>query len=254
MDKRNAFERQLANEIDYEVGPPQVVDALAIARQARTTTPRWRFMTMPSVFKFAAAAVAFLLAGGLLLTAAVTSPSDERVTPATEVGTTEAFPTGLFVSTSLDDWFMRLNEDGTARVFIHGHNVFVDFEYEVEGDLMTEALDIDDGDPDMSYQWAYDGQILTMEPIGEVSETHPYTRTGGAGWRFVPDPVEVVVAAEEIEAGGTVYSTWAVIGIVPGAEAPADAYLEVADVIGRIAAEPIAPGRPITPDMLEPAE
>ena len=253
MDKRNAFERQLANEIDYEVGPPQVVDALAITRQAKTATPRWRFLTMQSVFKFAAAAVALLLAGGLLLSAALDSPADEQVAPATEIQSTESFPTGLFVSTNLDDWFMRFNDDGTARVFIHGHNVFVDFEYTVEGDLMTEALDPDDGEPGLTYRWDYDGEILSIDPLEEVSDTHPANRAG-IDWRLVPDPVEVVVAAEEIEAGETVYSTWAVIDIVPGAEAPPDAYLEVADVMGRIATVPIAPGQPITPDMLEPPE
>lgn len=33
MSERNAFERQLADEIGSEVGPPRSVDAMAIARR-----------------------------------------------------------------------------------------------------------------------------------------------------------------------------------------------------------------------------
>lgn len=67
MDNRNAFERQLADEIDYEVGPPRTVDALAIARQAKTKSPKWRFSNMSTALKFAAAAGVLTVAGTALL-------------------------------------------------------------------------------------------------------------------------------------------------------------------------------------------
>ena len=44
-------------------------------------------------------------------------------------------------------------------------NIQVDFDYMVEGDLMTEALDIDDGEPGLTYRWHYDGEILTVDVL-----------------------------------------------------------------------------------------
>ncbi len=83
MDNRNAFERQLADEIDYEVGPPRNVDALAITRQAKTTSPRWRYINMSSPIKFAAAASILAAAGAafLLATPGGLAPDDGVVAP-----------------------------------------------------------------------------------------------------------------------------------------------------------------------------
>jgi hypothetical protein len=67
MDDKNAFERQIAAEIDYEVGPPHPVDALAITRTAKTPTPRWRIRSMFSPAK--AITVSALVIGGAFLIA-----------------------------------------------------------------------------------------------------------------------------------------------------------------------------------------
>ena len=68
MDDRNAFERQIAAEIDYEVGPPHPVDALAITRTAKTPTPRWRIRSMFSPAKaITAAALVFGIGGAMLI-------------------------------------------------------------------------------------------------------------------------------------------------------------------------------------------
>ncbi|MGI9579226.1 MAG: hypothetical protein ACR2OH_13575 [Microthrixaceae bacterium] len=68
MDSRNAFDRQLNDEIEYEVGPPQRVDALEITRQAQSRSPRWR-LSMSSTLKFAVASVALAAAGTVILVA-----------------------------------------------------------------------------------------------------------------------------------------------------------------------------------------
>jgi hypothetical protein len=67
MDDHNAFERQLAEEIDYEVGPPRSVDALAITHAAMATTQRWRIRTMFSAFTSVVAGIAAVAAGVLLV-------------------------------------------------------------------------------------------------------------------------------------------------------------------------------------------
>jgi hypothetical protein len=83
MDNRNAFERQLADEIDYEVGPPRNVDALAITRQAKTTSHRWRYINMSSPIKFAAAASILTVAGAafFLVAPGGLTPDDVTVAP-----------------------------------------------------------------------------------------------------------------------------------------------------------------------------
>ena len=90
MTERNAFERQLADEIEYEVGSPRPVDALRITQQAQATTPRWRFNEMSSTLKFtaaasvlAAAAAAFLLIvpGGTGPEGVVSPPGAEQASP-----------------------------------------------------------------------------------------------------------------------------------------------------------------------------
>lgn len=81
MNERNAFERQLADEIEYEVGPPRNVDATAITRQAKTTSPRWRFTTMSSAFKFAVGASILAVAGAAFYLAVPSSSEDGAIAP-----------------------------------------------------------------------------------------------------------------------------------------------------------------------------
>ena len=69
MDDKSAFERQIAAEIDYEVGPPHPVDALAISRTAKTPTARWRIQSMLSPAKALTAGAILFAIGGVLLIA-----------------------------------------------------------------------------------------------------------------------------------------------------------------------------------------
>lgn len=86
MDDKNAFERQLAAEIDYEVGPPHPVDALAITRTAKTPTSRWRTRSMFSPLKAITAAALVFTIGGVML---IAQPFDQHSRgPGAELRTT----------------------------------------------------------------------------------------------------------------------------------------------------------------------
>jgi hypothetical protein len=86
MDNPNAFERQLAAEIDHEVGPPRYVDALAITRAAKTTTPEWRIRSMFSAAKLVTAGL-LVFATGAVLSVAQPLGQPSRMAPgAAEVG------------------------------------------------------------------------------------------------------------------------------------------------------------------------
>ena len=80
MDNPNAFERQLAAEIDHEVGPPRFVDALAITRAAKTVTPKWRIRSMFSATKLVTAGLLVFATGAIL---SVAQPFDQppRIAP-----------------------------------------------------------------------------------------------------------------------------------------------------------------------------
>lgn len=142
MDNRNAFERQLADEIDYEVGPPRNVDALAIARQAKTTSPRWRYNMVSSTIKFAAAASILAAAGAALVLVAPggltpdggvvappgaqqpsASPVQDPETPAVEqaTGYESTFAQGLVRILNFPDFGVKtVPDDGSAVEELRG--------------------------------------------------------------------------------------------------------------------------------------
>lgn len=101
MDSRNAFERQLTDEIEYEVGPPQGVDAFAVTRQAKSTTPGWRF-SMSSTLKFAAASVALAVAGTAIILAEPGGSGDGVAQPGAESVTSGAAQ--AVVTGSIEGW------------------------------------------------------------------------------------------------------------------------------------------------------
>ena len=101
MDDRNAFERQIAAEIDYEVGPPHPVDALAITRTAMTHTPRWRISAMFSPANaIIAGALAFAI-GGVMLIAQPFDQPDSVPGAATD---DPAMAPSFFSGAPADDW------------------------------------------------------------------------------------------------------------------------------------------------------
>jgi len=220
---------------------------------------------MFSALKFAAAGTVLALFGGLLLVAGVITPEDGSVTPAAPTDapsptTTEGsgtFPTGLFVATDRESLYLEFGEDGTGRAFLYPNNFEVRITYATNGDLWTEMTNVSPNASDRqvpaTYYWDWDGELLSFELWGE--ELNPYSRgaTMGHEYRLIPDAREALVAAVEIPAGEQVYSSRVVKRIIPGAEVPSDAFTSAFDVMDQIAADTIAEGQPITPDMLEPA-
>ena len=100
MDDKNAFVRQIAAEIDYEVGPPHPVDALAITRAAKTPTAKWRIQSMFSpVQAITAGAIVFAL-GGVFL---VAQPFDQQGS-APGAATDEPATAPSFFSGTTDNW------------------------------------------------------------------------------------------------------------------------------------------------------
>ena len=109
MDDKNAFERQIAAEIDYEVGPPHPVDALAITRRAKTPIARWRTQTMFSPSKALIAGAVVLGIGGVLLFAQPFEQQDSA--PGAEV---QAPPTPTAFSATYN-WSGRSNPGVTTE-------------------------------------------------------------------------------------------------------------------------------------------
>ena len=168
-------------------------------------------------------------------------------------GDANEFPTGTFLAADNRNLVAEFSQDGTGRGYSFSGRWEVPIIYAVHGDVFTEmAFDYSDG-PQVpaTYYWDYDGEFLTFRVWGEDMRPDRAS-TYSHAFRLVPDPIEVLVAAVEIPAGEQVYSTWAELGIVPAAEAGPDAYTDVFDVMGRIAAVAISEGQPIAPDMLEP--
>ena len=98
------FERQVADVARRVVGPPRMVDALAVARQAATDPPTRRFPSMLSALKFVAASVIVALFGAFLLSGILPAGSPEDAPPAAQT----AEPTSELVS----GW---VNTEGTDR-------------------------------------------------------------------------------------------------------------------------------------------
>jgi hypothetical protein len=91
MDERDAFERQLAAEIERQVGSPRPVDALAVAHAAKATAQRWRIRTMLSATASLATGVAAVAAAVLLLGQPLGQPEPE--VPAAPTASPAAAPT-----------------------------------------------------------------------------------------------------------------------------------------------------------------
>ncbi len=84
MDDQNAFERQLAEEIEHEAGPPLPVDALAITRIAMSPTSRWRTRSMFSIITSTAGIGVAALVATTLLFSGQPSGNEETVAPGAE--------------------------------------------------------------------------------------------------------------------------------------------------------------------------
>lgn len=92
MHDMEAFDSQLASVVLRRVGPSQPVDDAAIfnAVIAATRSRQWRFQPMFSATRFVVACAIVALFGGLLLTGALTQPTDESVPAVGASATAEA--------------------------------------------------------------------------------------------------------------------------------------------------------------------
>ena len=117
MDDNNAFERQLAAEIDAEVGPPHPVDALAITRTAKTPTPKWRIHTMFSPVKAIVTGALVFATGGALLIAQSFDP-DSSHTPGAD-GDTVSMDTAWVTGTLLHAAGCTMPERTTDDGIVH---------------------------------------------------------------------------------------------------------------------------------------
>jgi hypothetical protein len=162
-----------------------------------------------------------------------------------------AFPTGTFVSVEDGDLILEFNEYGTGRRDDRDLHLEIGYTYATNGDLYTEmTFDYAFG-PHVpaTYYWDFDGEHLTFELWGEDLEEHRHFMYADNTWTLVEDPVEVVVAIQDIPAG---YAVFARPRIVPADQVVPDALTSVEDVLGNLAAVDIAAGQLITPDLLKP--
>jgi hypothetical protein len=162
MDDRNAFERQIAWEIDYEVGPPHPVDALAITRAAMTHTPRWRISAMLSPVKAITAGALIFAIGGVLL---VAQPFDRQVSSVPGAATDDPAMAPSFFSGAVgDDWtenampVVERREDGV----VDGTGESYTFPWDANDPRITGSATIITNETD------YREGTTTLAPTGDV--------------------------------------------------------------------------------------
>ncbi len=163
----------------------------------------------------------------------------------------DAFPTGYFASVETGPVglvMLEFHADGTAITHtLTSEDSAKPFTYAVDGDIYTHIASGYDHQP--TYRWDYDGERLAFELIGEESCSFRKARYANT-FRPVEDPLVVVIAAGDYEAGDTI--NFPMLSAVPASETGPDVYTDARKLRGRVAAVPISKGQPITPDMLEP--
>jgi|GEM_PF-2354849 len=228
--------------------------------------------TMFSAVKFIAAAVIVALFGGFLLAGILTTPQGDELAPAavtespspmaTEEWSSDidGFPTGKFVSVDTGRAMLEFHGDGTGTTHSAMLDTATPFTYAVDGDVYTALkgpwvtvlgvalAEVEQQCGPATYRWDHDGERLAFELIGEDTCERRKSLLQSNTFRAIEDPVEVMAATRDIEAGAPV---WALLTFVPAAEAGPDAYTSKAEYLGHVAAVPISEGQPITPDLLK---
>jgi hypothetical protein len=254
MDDMQAIEQRISQEMLRRAGPSEPVDDLAIfdAVVAGSQQKRWG-ITMFSALKFVAASAIVALFGGFLLAGVLTTQQGDEVAPAAvsdRPALTGSFPTGLFVANEDGDWSVEFREDGTCR-WLDPDRQEITCKFAVNGDLYTE-MSFEPWDMAVktpaTFSWEWDGQTLSFERWEDAIP--PRLSYTDHTFRLIPDPVEVVVAGRDAVAGYIVVPD---LRYVSSAEAGPDAYTDVLEVKGRLAADDIPEGTPITEELLVPA-
>jgi hypothetical protein len=101
----------------------------------------------------------FLLVGLLMLMLALSACS----------GGNSGFPTGKFIKEGTTEYGLQFNEDGTFSVF-NGSQTFVTATYEVNGSVFTETGNTGGCEPNVDFNYNFDGSKLTFTYVGNPED------------------------------------------------------------------------------------
>lgn len=81
-------------------------------------------------------------------------------------GGQSGFPTGKFIKEGTKEYGLKFNDDGTFEVF-NGSQTFVHGTYKVEGNVITETGNDGGCEPNVSFNYTFDGSKLTLTYVGD---------------------------------------------------------------------------------------
>jgi hypothetical protein len=84
-------------------------------------------------------------------------------------GGQSGFPTGKFIKEGTQEYGLQFNEDGTFAVF-NGSQVFVTGTYKVEGSVFTETGNTGGCEPNVDFNYTFDGSKLTFTYVGNPDD------------------------------------------------------------------------------------
>lgn len=84
-------------------------------------------------------------------------------------GGQSGFPTGKFIKEGTKEYGLQFNEDGTFSVF-NGSQTFVTGTYEVKGSVFTETGNTGGCDPNVDFNYTFDGSKLTFTYVGNPED------------------------------------------------------------------------------------
>jgi hypothetical protein len=93
---------------------------------------------------------------------ATTQPTETPTKPAA------SFPTGKFVKSGTENYWLIFNEDQTFSVS-HGSTTIVSGTYSVDGDIFTDETNSQNCPP-MKFRYTFDGTNLTFNYVGDPAD------------------------------------------------------------------------------------
>jgi predicted small secreted protein len=84
-------------------------------------------------------------------------------------GGQSGFPTGKFIKEGTKEYGLEFKEDGTFAVF-NGSQVFVTGTYEVNGSVFTETGNTGGCEPNVDFNYTFDGSKLTFTYVGNPED------------------------------------------------------------------------------------
>ena len=263
MNERIDFEHVVASHIAGEgVAPPDdaFYDELLSRAERYGQRPRWLALIREAPMRTSShltvgsptARIAAVLITTVLLAASIVGAglAGQRLLAAED----SDFPSGTFVAAEWSPRAVTFHDDGTCHWdFAPGVEAGMPCTYAVDGELYTETSyewQSPNQYPPATYRWAFDGEQLTFELVGEDPSRYRRALYEEQPYRLVPDARVVLLAAYDITAGTELLAGHTVPLIVAGADVPAETLVDKDLATGRIATTDIAKGQPITPDLL----